>query len=82
MVFSNVGTFPWLSKVTIKATPTNGGTVTRGGEFGVCLRTNISAFAQNGWRFSSWTDGNTQNSRIITVTTNASVFIAKFIKSN
>ncbi len=53
------------------------GTVSGGGSFGHGTHTTISATAYQGFRFSQWNDGNTDNPRSITVTEDAT-YIAYF----
>jgi hypothetical protein len=67
------------ASVTLIADPINGGGVTGGGSFNVGSQAQISATANNGWTFTGWNDGNTQNPRTITVQANGAAYGADFI---
>ena len=65
--------------ITVQANPTNGGTVSGAGTYGVGSTQTIVATATNGWIFTSWTDGgNTQSPRAITVPATNFTYIANF----
>ena len=65
--------------ITVEANPVNGGTVRGGGTFSIPSARSITANADAGWYFAGWSDGNTQNPRIIAVlTTNATTYTANF----
>ena len=57
--------------ITTNVTPSGAGTVTGGGTFPEGTSVTLTANANNGYTFSQWQDGNTQNPRTITVTGNA-----------
>ena len=61
---------PVYYSVTLKANPTSGGTVTGGGSYEKGKTATIKATANNGYKFTSWSDGNTSSSRTITVNSN------------
>ena len=61
-------------------TPTGSGTVTGGGTFKEGTEIQISAFANTGYMFAGWNDGNNQNPRTITVTGNAT-YTAQFVEN-
>ena len=46
------------------------GSVTEGGEYTYSTEITLTATANSGYRFAQWTDGNTDNPRIVTVTEN------------
>ena len=46
------------------------GAVTEGGEYTYGTEITLSAIANDGYRFVKWSDGNTENPRIVTVTEN------------
>ena len=46
------------------------GSVTEGGEYAYGTEITLSATANEGYRFAQWSDGNTDNPRIVTVTEN------------
>jgi alpha-tubulin suppressor-like RCC1 family protein len=56
-----------VSTVTVVAEPEDGGTVSGGGTFDVGTQIQITATAQEYWKFMEWDDGNTNLTRIITV---------------
>ena len=53
--------------VTVQATPVNAGIAVGGGDFTSGTTTPISATASNGWVFTRWSDGATNNPYTITV---------------
>ncbi|MCC7053835.1 MAG: hypothetical protein IT355_11255 [Gemmatimonadaceae bacterium] len=66
---------------SVAATPTAGGTaaITTGGAAGDCGRTvTVVATPASGYRFTSWSDGNTEATRTTTVTTEARSLTATF----
>ena len=65
------GQEPVYYNITVLANPTNAGTVSGGGSFLENSTISISATANDGWTFTGWQDGNTDNPRTITVTENA-----------
>jgi hypothetical protein len=46
------------------------GSVTEGGEYAYGTEITLTATANSGYRFTQWSDGNTDNPRIVTVTEN------------
>ena len=56
----------------------NQGTVTGGGTYPEGSIVTLTATANNGFQFSSWSDNNTENPRQITVTEDA-IYVASFI---
>ncbi len=57
--------------ITTNVSPTGAGTVTGGGAFYYGDIVTLTAHPNNGYEFQGWNDGNTQNPRTITVTSNA-----------
>lgn len=57
--------------VSVYASPTNGGTVTGGGTFHYGETATLTATPANGYEFAGWSDANTDNPRIVTVTGDA-----------
>ena len=66
--------------VTVAVTPANSGTVTGGGTYAKGSAVELKANANTGYRFSKWSDGNTDNPRSVTVNRDMS-FTAQFIRS-
>ena len=64
--------------ITVTSANSSQGTVTGGGTYVVGSVITIEAIANDGFQFSSWNDGNTDNPRQITVTGNAT-YTASFI---
>lgn len=62
---------PQQYTITVVSDNTTMGTVSGGGTFNAGTTTTISASAKQGYRFVRWNDNNTQSSRSITVTANA-----------
>jgi hypothetical protein len=54
------------------------GSITEGGEYAYGTEITLTATANSGYRFTQWSDGNTENPRIVTVTQD-STFTAEFI---
>jgi len=67
--------------ITVQANPSNGGTVGGGGTYPVGSQQQISASPNSGWSFTSWSDGNTQNPRTITVPSGGATYTANFQQS-
>ena len=65
--------------VAVSASPTEGGTVSGGGQYTSGQQATLSAVANSGYKFSQWNDGNTSATRSVTVVNNVS-FIATFVK--
>ncbi len=63
--------------ITVSSANENMGTVSGGGEYAFGTQVTITATPNQGYRFVRWTDGNTNNPRTITATTNAT-YIATF----
>ena len=57
--------------ITVNANPSNGGTVTGGGTYNYGATATLTATPANGYQFLQWSDGNTNSTRYITVTQNA-----------
>ncbi len=68
--------------ITVAANPANGGTVSGGGTFPVGSQQSISAEANTGWSFTSWSDGNTQTPRTVTVPAGGATYTANFTQQN
>ena len=70
---------PTTPQYTITVTANNDayGTVTGGGVYDSAATATLTATPNEGYKFVNWDDGNTQNPRIVTVTSNAS-YIANF----
>ncbi|MBO7652418.1 MAG: T9SS type A sorting domain-containing protein [Bacteroidales bacterium] len=67
--------------ITVISANSSRGTVIGGGTYNEGTVATIAAFANEGFRFASWDDGNTDNPRYITVTEDKT-FIASFDPSN
>ncbi|MBR5778006.1 MAG: leucine-rich repeat domain-containing protein [Bacteroidales bacterium] len=63
--------------ITVTSANENMGTVSGGGEYALGSQVTITATPNQGYRFVSWNDGNTDNPRTITVTEEAT-YIATF----
>ena len=63
--------------ITVSSANENMGTVSGGGEYAFGTQVTITATPNQGYRFVCWNDGNTNNPRTITATTNAT-YIATF----
>ena len=59
---------PTLYEVKIKPENTTQGWTTEGGSFGLGTQIMIYAHPTNGYEFSQWSDGNTENPRFLTIT--------------
>jgi len=64
--------------VTVLVNPSNSGTVNGGGTYASGSQPEISASANTGWTFTGWSDGNTQNPRMITVPSGGASYTANF----
>ena len=62
----------------VKASPTEGGSVTGSGTYDQGETVEISAVAKSGYRFSAWSDGETDANRTVTVTGDAT-YTATFV---
>lgn len=67
--------------ITTSVTPTGSGTVTGGGTYDNGSVISLSASPNSGYHFVSWSDGNTNNPRSVTVTSNQS-FQAMFVQDS
>lgn len=67
--------------VTLSATPSEYGTVTGAGSYYEGTTIELKAIANDGYAFSEWSDGNTDNPRSLTVESDISL-IANFIVDN
>ena len=68
-----------LNKYTLQTEATEGGTVTGGGTYDYGTTVTLTAIPNDGYKFVSWADGNTEASRTVTVTENTS-YTATFEK--
>ena len=68
--FSQV--LPTYYTISVTANPSNGGTVTGGDSYVAGSTATLTARANDGYTFTQWQDGNTENPRNITVTGDAS----------
>ena len=66
--------------ITVSAVPSNYGTVSGGGTYGIGTNIEINASPYAGFEFEKWNDGSTVNPRTITVTKDQS-FTAHFMMS-
>ena len=57
--------------VSVYANPTNGGTVSGGGNYHYGDNATLTATANSGFEFQGWSDGSTDNPHVVTVTGNA-----------
>ena len=67
--------------VTTSVSPANAGTVTGGGSYYKDSSIELKAVANSGYKFSKWSDGNTDNPRTITVTGNKT-YTAQFVEAD
>jgi uncharacterized repeat protein (TIGR03803 family) len=67
-----------LATVTTAANPTNAGTVTGGGFYVPGTNAQLTAVASNGWLFTSWNNGITNNPYPITVPPSNITYTANF----
>ena len=67
--------------VTTSVNPANAGTVTGGGSYYKDSSIELKAVANSGYKFSKWSDGNTDNPRTITVTGNKT-YTAQFVEAD
>ena len=81
MTISNVtyvAEFGTAATITVQASPTNGGSVAGSGTFFVGSNDILSATASNGWIFTGWNDGTTNNPYTITVPPTNITYTANF----
>lgn len=64
--------------VTVNATPSVGGTVSGGGQYKHGKTAHLTAIPEDGYKFVSWNDGNTNAERDVEVTADVS-YTAKFV---
>lgn len=64
-------------KITVKANPSDAGTVTGGGKYDEGASATLEAVANAGYTFVEWNDGNKNNPRVVTVTADAE-YVANF----
>ena len=64
--------------ITVRASPTEGGTVTGGGTYEVGSNVTISALANEGYAFTQWNDENAQSTRTVTVPASGASYTAYF----
>ena len=69
-----------LYTITVNSSNSDWGYVLGGGTFKEGTEIQISAFANTGYMFTGWNDGNNQNPRTITVTGNAT-YTAQFVEN-
>jgi hypothetical protein len=69
-----------LSVITVSATPVEGGSGLGSGSFAVGTFQSITAAPSLFWRFSQWTDGDSNNPRSVSVPAVGSNYVAKFEK--
>ena len=68
-------------RITVAVTPSGGGTVTGGGLYEEGTSVQITAVANIGYTFVSWSDGNTNATRTIMVGETAVTYTARFSQS-
>lgn len=64
--------------ITVVASPTGGGAVSGGGRYEEGAQVQISAVANDGYKFARWDDGDTNTTRTITVGSSAKTYTAIF----
>jgi len=77
LIANFASTLPRYS-VGVTASPAGGGTATGGGEYDEGSLVTLVATANSGYIFTGWSDGNTDSTRIITVTADAT-YVANFV---
>jgi hypothetical protein len=70
---------PIMATLTVQASPTNGGSVTGGGEFQVGTRHELTASSRLGWRFTGWSDGVQAGARVVEVPLGGTNYVASFV---
>jgi len=65
--------------LTVKASPTTGGSITGGGTYTTNTWATLTATSSNNWRFAKWNDGNTNATRQVLVTATVT-YTATFIQ--
>ena len=66
-----------LATIAVQASPSNGGTVSGSGTYYVGASQQISAYPNNGWMFTSWTDAGAQTHTIM-VPVGGAIYTATF----
>lgn len=59
--------------LTVSASPSNGGTVTGGGEYAHNAAVTVTASPASGYKFTQWSDGNTQATRTVVLSDDLSL---------
>ena len=67
-----------MATILVLASPSNGGTVGGGGNYGVGTNVQIYANPNNGWTFTGWSDSSLQNPRTIAVSLGGAAYTANF----
>jgi hypothetical protein len=75
-------TFAPTATITTSATPPAGGSVTGGGTYPAGTSLPLTAVASDGWAFTGWNDGTTNNPYTITVPTTNITYTANFAASS
>ena len=65
--------------MNLTAHPVNAGTVSGNGTYPVGTNVQIVAVPKSWWRFASWSDGNLQNPRTVTVAASNNTYTANFV---
>ena len=71
---------PSTATISVQASPSNGGTVSGGGTYNVATSQQITAAANSGWTFTSWSDGGAQTHNI-TVPAGGVAYTATFTQN-
>ena len=72
------GTLVPTAEIATLSSPTNGGSVTGSGFVPIGLTTSLKAIPHVGWRFTGWSDSNTENPRTVTCVAGGSTYTAQF----
>ena len=64
--------------ISVEANPGNGGTVSGSGTYPVGTAVSIAALAQTNWRFTGWSDSNTNSQRTVTALLGDTTYTAYF----
>ena len=70
--------WPGSANVTVTGNPPQGGIVLRSGTYAVGTTVNLAAVASDGWLFTAWNDGSTNNPYSIMMPTTDVTFAASF----
>ena len=73
---------PAVVTLTVQSNLPNGGTVGGGGNYAIGISVQITATPNNGWTFTGWSDGNSNNPRSITVPAGGASYTANFAPSS